>query len=151
AVPHHSSARSTPIPEGRPETASNRSLTGTARQVSSTVVSALTPFLNIVPDSNGSDLLVSASGVGELGGTTFVNIGIGPGHGKGSYTMTYSDTAQIYFATVTGFTPNADASAPLNITTTLGLDTGPVFFNRAYVPASQTQTVTSVDNNLQLQ
>jgi hypothetical protein len=111
---------------------------------------AFAPFLDIVPESNGTDLLISAGGVGELGGTVVANIGIGPGGNKGGWTMIYSNTAQTYFATATGFTPGQGASAPLNITTTLGLDTGPVLFNRAYVPASKIQTVTSLDNNLQL-
>jgi hypothetical protein len=114
-------------------------------------VAAFAPFLDIVPESNGTDLLISAGGVGELGGTVVANIGIGPGGNKGGWTMIYSNTAQTYFATATGFTPGQDASGiPLNITTTLGLDTGLVRFNRAYIPASTAQTITSVDNNLQL-
>jgi len=112
--------------------------------------STFAPFLNIVPSQDGRELYVSASGAGELGGTAFVNIGVGPGHDKHSYTMTYSDTVQAYVATAVGFTPNMDASGPMNITTTLGLDTGTVDFNRAYVPASTIQTISAIDGNLEL-
>lgn len=108
------------------------------------------PFLDIVPSQDGTELYISAGGVGELGGTVFANIGIGPGHDQGSYTMTFSDTVQTYIATAPGFTPGIDAHGPLSITTTLGLDTGAVDFNRAYVPASTTQTIDSIDGNLQL-
>jgi hypothetical protein len=108
------------------------------------------PFLHIVPDADGYGISVSAGGVGELGGTAFVNIGIGPGHNKGSYTMTYSDTVQSYISTVRGFTDKMDDYGPINITTTLGLDSGAVDFYRAYVPASTTRDINSRDGNLQL-
>lgn len=110
----------------------------------------LTPFLNIIPSQDGTELFVSASGVGDLGGTAFLNIGDGPGHDRGGWTMPYSDTVQAHVATATGFTPNTGASGPLSITTTLGVDTGAVDFNRAYVPASTTQSISSLDGNLQL-
>lgn len=110
----------------------------------------LSPVLDIVPDTNGTDLFISASGMGQLGGTIFANIDEGPGHDKGGYTMTYSDTLQAYVAMATGFTPQVGASGPLNITTTLGLESASVQFNRAYVPASTTQTISSIDGNLQL-
>jgi hypothetical protein len=108
------------------------------------------PFLNVVPSEDGRELYVSASGAGEVGGTAFVNFDIGPGHDKHSYTMVYSDTLQAYVATAVGFTPHESAYGTLNITTTLGLDTGAVDFNRAYVPASTVQTLSSLDGNLAL-
>ena len=108
------------------------------------------PFLDIVPSQDGTELYISAGGVGELGGMVFVNIGIGPGHDKHSYTMVYSGTAQAYVATATGFTPKVDDYGPINITTTLGLETGIVDFKRAYVPATTIQTIQSVDGNLEL-
>jgi hypothetical protein len=112
--------------------------------------SYLAPFLHIVPDADGKGISVSAGGVGELGGTAFVNIGIGPGHNKGSYTMTYSDTVQSYITAVPGFTDKMDDYGPINITTTLDLDSGAVDFYRAYVPASTSLTIHSMDGNLQL-
>jgi len=111
---------------------------------------ALAPFLDIVPSQDGTALYISAGGVGELEGTVFVNVGVGPGHDKGSYTMVYSDTSRSYVATAVGFTPHTGASGPINITTTLGLDSGAVDFNRAYVPASTVQTIGSIDGNLEL-
>ncbi len=116
----------------------------------STAAQSFTPFLDIVPAQDGTELYISAGGVGELGGTVFVNIGVGPGHDKDSWTMTYSDTVRAYVATATGFTPNTGASGPLSITTTLGLDSGAVEFNRAYVPAATIQSIPSMDGNLEL-
>lgn len=112
--------------------------------------SAFAPFLHIVPSQDGTDLFISAGGVGELGGTVYANIGIGPGHEKGGWTMPYSDTIQAHVATATGFTPNMDDYGSISITTTLGLDTGEVDFRRDYVPASTSRTIHSVDGNLQL-
>ncbi len=80
----------------------------------------------------------------------FANLAVGPSGNKGSYTMLYSDTAQIYFTTATGFTPLGNEEAPLSITTTLGLDTGITQLERAYVPARTIQAINSVDSNLQL-
>ncbi len=154
--PGHSTAKleSTPV---APQDVSNNSVGGPALAGESPLkrgvhhpASAFAPFLNIVPSQDGTELYVSAGTVGELGGTAFVNIGIGPGHDKDSWTMTYSNTVQAYVATATGFTPNTGASGPINITTTLGLDTGAVDFNRAYVPASTIQTISSIDGNLEL-
>ena len=110
----------------------------------------LAPFLYLVPSQDGTELFISAGGVGELEGTVFVNVGIGPGHDKGSYTMPYSDTEQSHVATAIGFTPYTSASGPINITTTLGLDSGVVDFYRPYVPASTIQSINSIDGNLEL-
>jgi hypothetical protein len=154
--PGHSTAKleSTPV---APQNVSNDSLGGPASAGESSLkrgvhypASTFAPFLNIVPSQAGTELYISAGTVGELGGTAFVNVGIGPGHDKDSWTMTYSNTVQAYIATATGFTPNTGASGPINITTTLGLDTGAVDFNRAYVPASTIQTISSIDGNLEL-
>ena len=112
--------------------------------------SAFAPFLNIVPLQDGTGLFIKASEVGQEVGAIFTNIGVGPGCYKGSYTMPYSDTEQAYVAIATGFTPGINAYAPLNITTTLGLDSGAVDFNRAYVPASTMQSIGSIDGNLEL-
>lgn len=110
----------------------------------------LAPFVNVVPETNGTDLLISAGGVGKLGGTVFANIGTGPTGNKGGWTMIYSNTAQTYFATATGFTPSSTEETSLSITTTLGLDTGIAYLKRAYVPARTAQAINSSDGNLQL-
>lgn len=95
---------------------------------------AFTPFLHIVPSQDGTELFISAGGVGQVGGTVVANIGIGPGHRKGGHTMTFSDTIQSYVTTTPGFDPHIGASGPINITTTLGSDTGSVNFDRPYIP-----------------
>jgi hypothetical protein len=111
----------------------------------------LAPFLDLVPSQDGTSLFVSAAGIKEPIGTLFVNVeGLGPGHEKNSWTMTYSDTVRAYVATAVGFTPQTGASGSLNITSTRGLDSGAVTFNRAYVLSSTIQNVSSIDNNLDL-
>lgn len=120
------------------------------RQASIASTATFAPFLDIVPSQDGAELFIRAGGVGEVGGTVFANIGVGPGNNKGGHTMTFSNTLQTYIVTVPGFTPNVSTFAPINITTTTGLDTGTVDFNRAYVPASTTQTLSSIDGLLQL-
>lgn len=108
------------------------------------------PFLNIVPSDDGNELLISAGNVGEVAGVVFANISLGPGHRKGG-TMAYSDTVKGYITTLTpGFTPNQGQAGTINITTTLGLDTGIAEFNRAYLPASTQQVIASEDGNLRL-
>lgn len=116
-----------------------------------TSTSTFMPFLDVVPSEDGRELFVSAGGVGQVDGTVVVSVSDeGPGHRKGSWTMTYSSTTQIYITTVTGFTPNTGTFGSLSITTTLGLDTGTVDFNRTYVPTSTVQTINSIDGILQL-
>jgi hypothetical protein len=113
----------------------------------------LAPFLNVVPSTDGTSLFISASGTGQLGGTVSANVSIGGGSRKG-HTMTYSDTIQGYVTTqidpVIGLTPNQNESGDMSITTTLGLASELVQFNRAYIPASTTQDINSIDGNLQL-
>ncbi len=124
---------------------------GDTRQAPVAQNGSFSPFLHIVPSQDGSEIYIKASGGGELGGTLFANVGIGPGHDQGSYTMTFSDTNQTYIATAPGFTPGMDDYAPLSITTTLGLDTGSVEFNRDHIQASTPRTITSRDGNMELE
>ena len=115
-----------------------------------TAPTAFTPFLDIVPSDDGADLYIRASGVAGPIGDMIANVSEGPTRHRGSYTMTYSDTAEVYVATATGFTPSQDTTGTVSITTTLGLATPVVSFQRAYVPASTTETVQSSDGNLEL-
>ncbi|RIK38366.1 MAG: hypothetical protein DCC55_21350 [Chloroflexi bacterium] len=110
------------------------------------------PFLNVVPSQDGSGLLVSAGGVGQLPGEVFANVGIGPTGRKGGWTMTYSDTVEAYVANVVGFSPTLSEEGSINITTTTGLQTSDVSFLRAYVQASLERPfdIDSADGNLRL-
>ena len=111
----------------------------------------LAPFLDIVPLHDGTGLFIKARSTDELEGEVFANIGIGPGHNKGSYTMPYSETHQAYVTTAPGFFPGKLASGPINITTTLGLDSGPAEFSRAYVPSPPlTKTISIFVQDLEL-
>lgn len=145
-IPWDSTAKPESSPTGGPASAGKPPLKRGVRHPAT----AFAPFLDIVPGQDGTELYISAGGVGELEGTVFVNIGIGPGHDKRSWTMAYSDTVRSYIATATGFTPGMDDYGPMSITTTQGLNTGIVDFKRAYVPASTIQTIQSVDGNLEL-
>lgn len=108
------------------------------------------PFLHIVPGQDGTNLFISA-GSAEVGGTVVANVSIGPSCHKGD-TMTYSNTVQAYVTTMyhEDLIPDSSQEGNIFITTTLGLDTGAVDFNRAYVPSSTIQSVNSTDGNLQL-
>jgi hypothetical protein len=146
-TPKHSTAKLEFRPAGTPAAivqnlAASQSLTdhtfvaaGDEDNTPVTSTAALAPFLDVVPGQDGTELFISAGGVGKLGGTVYANIGIGPGCDKGSYTMIFSDTVDAYVTTATGLTPGRNASAPLNITTTLGLDSGAAEFSRPYIPS----------------
>ncbi|MCG8351754.1 MAG: hypothetical protein MI924_28640 [Chloroflexales bacterium] len=110
---------------------------------------AFAPFLNMAPSSDGTEIRVSAAGVGALGGTLFANfLDIGPGGRKHSYTMTYSDTAQTYFATAVGFTPGMDITGTVGLTTTLGLETAEIQFQRAFVTPLTPQVDIAVEGQM---
>ena len=101
--------------------------------------SGFAPFLHIVPSSDGTELWISAGRIGTVDGTVFANIGIGPGHEKHSWTMSYSETTQSYVTTAAGLSPNEDLTGTIRITTTLRQDSGQVNFERPYVKAPITE------------
>lgn len=109
-----------------------------------------TPFLEVVPSQDGTELLISAGGVAQVGGTAFLNLEDGPGHDRGGWTMPYSGTLQAYVAMATGFTPSVDTFGQMNITTTLGLATEQVAFARAHVLPSVIEQVAVDDMQLSL-
>lgn len=108
-------------------------------------------FLQAVPDSQGTGMLFSAGGAGELDGTAFVNLGVGPGHNKGGYTMAYSATADTYIALVEGFAPAIDTHGSLLITTTVGFSSRSTSFYRTYVPTGTLTPIVSLDGTARLQ
>jgi hypothetical protein len=112
--------------------------------------SAFVPFLDIVPNGDGTGLIIQARAAGVIDASVFANVDLGPGGHKGSYTMTYSDTAQTYVTRADGFSPRSDQSGAINITTSSGLDTGKANFLRAFVPKETIPMIRSDDNNLQL-
>ena len=59
---------------------------------------SLAPFMDVVPSLDGRELYVRAGGTGELGGTVYASLGVGPGHHKGGWTMVYSDVVRSYVA-----------------------------------------------------
>ncbi len=107
---------------------------------------ALRPALIVVPSEDGQSVFVQAGGVGQLGGQVFTNLRIGPSGNKGSYTMTYSETATSYVTSLPGFAPTQTESASLSITTTAGLDSGELVFTRVLVGQGQLGDVLTTDD-----
>jgi hypothetical protein len=118
-----------------------------------TIDSVFAPFLDIVPSPDGQDVFISAGEIPQLEGQFFASVGIGPGAVRNSYTMTYSDTQEIYVATATGFDLGRGSSGTLEITSTAGLSSGVVNFQRAYVPYDPGTALTQIvseDGKLEL-
>ena len=139
-----------PVTEEGMRTGGRGSLPPANLAPSLTLTSSPSPFVNIVPSEDGREIYIDADFGGEVGGTLFASIGIGPGHKRGGRTMAYSSTKQIYVTSIAGFDPKVGTSGPLSITSTLGLDTGVVEFTRAYVPKDNLQDISSVDGALRL-
>jgi hypothetical protein len=114
------------------------------------LAATFTPTLTLVPSEDGTSLYIDAGGVRPFGDTLFVNLGIGPGHNKGSWTMSFSETVDLYVTTAAGFTPGINTSSELHITTTLGLATAPVEFSRAFVHHDTPTQITSPNGALAL-
>ncbi|MEZ4866492.1 MAG: hypothetical protein R3C14_34555 [Caldilineaceae bacterium] len=110
----------------------------------------INPFLNVIPDPTGRELYVNIHGLSDGIGQLYVNSIIGPTGHQYSYTATYSNTQQLYAATVTGFAPKADSIATLNVTSTLGLATAPLEYTRAYIPLSMTRAIQLANGHLEL-
>jgi hypothetical protein len=146
----HSTAKLKHTPADAPPAASTDRHGDYGPQIPGASTPTFAPFLDIVPGSDGTDLYISARGTGELGGTVFANVGIGPGHDKGGWTMIFSDTLESYVATVSGLDPGDIPDGKVSITTTLGLNTGDADFARAFVPASFVDSMVSGDNRLTL-
>ena len=113
------------------------------------VVASLNPFVDIVPSTDGTELYIHANGLGQLNDTLFANLSNVPTGHKGGYTMVYSDTLQGYAANIAGFTPSIGGSGTLSITTTQGLSTGSVDFQREYITEPH-QTLGSADGRVLL-
>jgi hypothetical protein len=102
------------------------------------------PFIHIVPSQDGTELFISVSGLDASCGTICVDAGI-----WATPAQRCCSTSPCIL-TVSGLTPNMDDCGSIEITSTLGLDSRAVEFCRAYVPASASRVISSVDGNLQL-
>jgi hypothetical protein len=94
-----------------------------------------TTFVNVVPAIDGSSLFVEA-GAGQrlLSDTLYTSVKIGPGGNKRSYTMAYSETNRLYYASVVGLRSRTNEEGSVEITSTLGLNSGALNFQRVFVP-----------------
>jgi len=102
------------------------------------------PFIHVVPSQDGTELFASVSGLDISCGSICVNMGTW----ATPIPRCCSTTDCVII--VSGLTPNMDDCGSIEITSTLGLDYGAVEFCRAYVPASTSRTINSLDGNLQL-
>ncbi len=116
-----------------------------------TQTSLFTPLLTVIPGQDGQELFISAGNVGEVGGVVFANLDIGPAHRKGSYAMVYSNTVQSYLTTALGFTAGQDEGGTMSLTTTLGLATGDIELQRAFIQTSQAEMVTVDSGNFSIE
>lgn len=112
---------------------------------------AETTFVNIVPASDGATLFVEAGAGQELqNDTLYTNIRIGPGGNKRSYTMSFSETNRLYYATVVGLSPRLDEEGSVEITSTLGLNSGLLNYKRVFVPQNSVVTARTDDSRFEL-
>jgi hypothetical protein len=146
----HSAAKLRPMPADAPPAAYISRRGDNRAEIQGASASTFAPFLDIVPSSDGTDLYISAQGTGKLGGTVFANVGIGPGHDKGGWTMSFSDTLESYVTTVSGLDPADIPEGTVSITTTLGLNTGDTDFARSFAPASSAGSMFTADGGLTL-
>lgn len=108
-------------------------------------------FLNIVPTSDGSGLFVEAgSGQPVLNDTLVTSVQIGPGGNKNSFTMTLSETNQLYYASVVGFSPRSNETGTVELTSTLGLDSGLLNYTRYFLPDEALITLLSDDTRFEI-
>ena len=101
------------------------------------------PFIHAVPSQDGTALFVSVGGLDAPCGTICVNMGTWP------TPVQRCCSTPPCILTVTGLTPNMDEYGSIRITSTLGLEMT-IDFYRAYVPASTSRTIHSMDGNLRL-
>ncbi|MFQ5855937.1 MAG: hypothetical protein ACE5LU_09870 [Anaerolineae bacterium] len=142
-----------PFDRARPEPVEGLRTPPRTADRSSAPTSAFAPFLEMLPSGDGKQLFITVADVGEPCDTVFVNlfdikIEEVPTGFKESYSLLPSDR---FCATTAGdFPERMSLLGKINITTTHGVDTEPLEFRRAYVPASMTRTIRSVDGNLEL-
>lgn len=108
------------------------------------------PFLNIVPSADGSEVVISTPDNEHLPGLVFANV-IGPTGDKKSWTMPYSKTVQSHIVSVPAFSPTKTEKGSVNITSTAGLNSANIQFNRAYVKAELGASTESVDSRIKLE
>ncbi len=101
---------------------------------------SFTPFLDVIPSQDGTEIFINAGGTGKVGGTVVANVSVGGSSHKG-HTMTYSDTVQAYVTTATGFAQNLDQDGNMYITTNLGQATQKINFKRAFVQTSDPEKI----------
>jgi hypothetical protein len=133
-------------PAGAPTVMAQNLAAGASGGESQALVAACEPSIDIVPSQDGTALFISMNGL-ESCGTICVNTdeepGMWPDHDQRCCTTVPC------VITLVGVTPRTDVPVSFGVTSTLGLEMM-VDSVRAYVPASTTRTIHSLDGNVQL-
>lgn len=119
---------------------------GASSGESQALMAACEPFVDIVPSQDGMALFISVDGL-ESCGTICINTdeepGMWPDHDQRCCTTVPC------VITLVGVTPRMDVPVSFSVTSTLGLEMM-LDSVRAYVPASTTRAIHSLDGNVQL-
>ncbi|NJN66063.1 MAG: hypothetical protein HC884_04770 [Chloroflexaceae bacterium] len=111
---------------------------------------SLSPFLDIVPSSDGKGIIVSARGIGAAETNLYANVSIGPGGKKNSYTMPYAEDVEAYATFVSGFEPVNDIAGTVSLSTTQGASSQTVWFDRLHIDAEADSAFVSSDGLLRM-
>lgn len=109
------------------------------------------PFVHVVPSNDGNEITISLDEEHPLSGLLFANIKDGPTGSKGSWTLPYSNTVGSYIQTIPFSSPTTTAVGRFNLTSTLGLRTEDIRFQRALVQAQPGGNLVSIDDVLKLE
>lgn len=112
------------------------------------------PFLNIVPNTDGTEIIFSTEGPQRLNGEVFAHT-VGPHEANptgsmGSWTMPYSTTTQSHIKILPFLSNQSAHIGRVNITSTAGLDTDEVVYQRIFVPNQPPEPLDSVDTFFQV-
>ncbi len=123
----------------------------TPEQPTATVTTTnFVPFVAVEPSLDGNAVTFSTDSNTLINDQLYANVRSGPTGDKLGWTMIYSDSEKSFIVTVPGFSPAATEEGSVNITTTQGLNSPDIQFNRVFVPANSTQPIRSLDNVLQV-
>lgn len=95
----------------------------------------LMPALDIIPSDDGLSVFVVARVAGDTGGGVYTTMRIGPTGHKGSYAMPRLPAVDTYAVNVPGFAASQHLTGTIAISTSVGLGSGELEFERGYVPA----------------
>jgi hypothetical protein len=114
------------------------------------VTSAWNPYINAIPDSDGTSLFVGAGRIGEWSSTVYGTVDTGPTSHDRCHALAYKPSNETYgYPFEALFTPQVEVEGSITISTTTSISgtlfAGPVFYKRSYVPLTATTDLISSD------